>query len=86
MSFEGKFDSSAKVYSLMRVGDCVKLVFWESTTDGDYWVFTSALIQSYSLTVDVDGKTVIGWSATAGADGVFYAPGDAGAPAETAPA
>jgi hypothetical protein len=85
MSFEGKFDTDSKIYNLMRIADTVKLVLWESTTDSDYWVFPCVLIQSFQLDVDVDTKAVIAWSATAATDGLYYAPGEAGAPSEVLP-
>ena len=83
VSFEGKFDENSKVYSLFRVGDNVKLVLWE--TAADYWAFPCVLIQSFNLTYNVDTKEVVGWQATAGADGIYYAPGEDGAPNETLP-
>jgi len=86
VSFEGKFDTDSKIYTLMRVGDSVKLVLWESSTDGDYWVLECVLIQSYTTTVNPDTREVITWAATAGADGIYYAPGQSGAPTESLPA
>ena len=85
ISFEGKFDTDTKIWNLMRPGDEVKLVLWESTDDSDYWVFPCVLIQSYNTNVNVDTREVIGWQATAGADGQYYYPGEAGAPTETLP-
>lgn len=85
INFGGKFDTNKKIYNLMRVGDNVKLVLWESTTDTDYWVFPCVLIQSFQVDVNTDTKEVITWSATAGADGIYYYPGESGAPSETLP-
>ena len=78
-----KFDTGTKVYSLFQAGDIVKLVLWENLTD--YWAFPSALIQSYTETVDVDTQEVVEWSATFGADGTYFRPGEAGAPVESLP-
>lgn len=85
INFEGKFDAVSKVYNLLRAGDNVKLVLWESTTDSDYWVFPCALIQSFQIDVNMDTKEVVTWNATAGSDGIFYCPGESGAPTETLP-
>jgi len=60
-------------------------VLWESSTDSDYWVFPCVLIQSFSIDVNPDTKEVITWSATAGTDGIYYYPGESGAPSETLP-
>lgn len=79
----GKFDTGTPTYTLFQSGDIVKLVLWENAAD--YWAFPSALIQSYTETVDVDTKEAIEWSATFGADGVYFRPGEAGAPVETLP-
>ncbi len=79
----GKLDTGRKIYSLFQAGDIIKLIVWEDASD--FWAFPCALIQSYSQTVNVDTKEVIAWTATFGADGVYFRPGEAGAPAETLP-
>ena len=82
-TIEGKLDDTSPPYDVFRVGDKPKLVLWENASD--YWVFTCCLIQSYTQTVDMDTKEVIGWSANFGADGTYYAPGQSGAPSESLP-
>lgn len=85
INFEGKFDEDTPVYDLFAEGDIVKLVLWESTSQSDYWVFPCALIESFTINVNQDTNEVIGWSATAGADGKYWRPNQSGAPAETPP-
>jgi len=87
----GKFDSDTKFYDTLdpnniqgAIGEIVALTLWE--TQADYWHFPRVLLQNFNLAYDVDGKTVVEWSADFGADGIFYKPGAPGAPAQTAPA
>ena len=82
-SIGGKFDEDDQVYDVFREGDIVTLVLWETATD--YWVFPSALIQNFQLEYNPDTKEVVGWTSDFGADGIFYAPGQAGAPTHTLP-
>jgi hypothetical protein len=83
-SFGGKFDSSDAAYDLFIAGDIVELVLWEETPD--YWAFPSALIVNFQVTYDMDTKEVVGWTSYFGADGIFYYPGQSGAPSHTLPA
>lgn len=83
-TIEGKFDDDNPVYDLFDVGDSPKLVLWENATD--YWVFPCCLIQKFSINYNQDTKEVVGWTADFGSDGIFYRPGQAGAPSETLPA
>ena len=85
-SIEGKFEIDREQYDLMREGDEVKLVLWQSTVSGDYWAFPTALIKSFELEFDQDTQEVVGWSAEWGSSGKFYAPGQSGATSETLPA
>lgn len=85
-SFAGKFDNDAEVYDLFMPGDIAELVFWQSATPANYWHFPCALIQGFSMTVNMDTKEAVDWTAEFGADGIFYRPGQSGAPAETYPA
>ena len=84
-SIEGKFESDREQYDIMREGDEVKLVLWQSTTAGDYWQFPTVLIKNFEIELDQDTQEVVGWSAEWGSSGIFYAPGQASAPAETLP-
>ncbi len=83
-SLTGKFDNDEPVYSIFDVGDTVELVLWENTTS--YWDFPCALIRSFNISYNMDTKEAIGWKADWGADGQFYRPGAAGAPAQVYPA
>lgn len=83
-SFTGVFDTNRKPYAVFSPGDIVKLVLWENATD--YYAFPCALIQGYDVTYDMDTKEVVEYTASWGADGIFYYPGQSGAPSETLPA
>ncbi len=85
-SFTGKFDNSDEVYDLFMPGDVAEVVLWQSETPANYWHFPCALIQNYTMSVNTDTKEAVEWSADFGADGIFYRPGQSGAPAETYPA
>ena len=82
-SVTGKFDDDDPVYDLFDSGDTVTLVLWENVTS--YWVFPCVLIQDFNISYNLDTKEAVEWSSNWGADGIFYKPGAAGAPAETYP-
>jgi len=75
---EGKFDSSDEQYDLFQPGDQVSAVLWMDDSSL-YWDFPRAVCTEFNLTVNIDTGEVIGWTATFGADGPFYYPGQAGA-------
>jgi len=80
----GKFDTDFPVNQVFEEGDSAVLVLFETATR--YWYFSCGLITEYSTQVNVDSGEVVGWSANFGSDGIFYRPGDAGAPNITLPA
>lgn len=82
-SIGGKLDDTDYQYNIFDDGDIVALVLWEDTTR--YWVFPSALIQNFQLEFNPDTKEVVGWTADFGADGIYYKPGQSGAPVHTLP-
>lgn len=82
-SVEGKFDSANPPYNYLEIGDEPELVLWVTTAL--YWDFPCVLITSFNLTVNMDSKEVLGWTADWGASGIFYRPGQASAPAKTYP-
>lgn len=45
-----------------------------------YWYFPRALMTDFNLSVNVDTEEVVGWTSSWGNDGVFYRPGQIGAP------
>lgn len=83
-SMTGVFDNNNPVYSLFAVGDVVTLALFENVTS--YWYFPCALIKSYSVSYNMDTKEAVEWKSDWGADGIFYRPGAAGAPAVAYPA
>jgi len=80
---EGKFDTTNEVYDLFQPGDSAQVTLWINATL--YWDFPSALCTEFSLLVNVDTEEVVGWTASWGADGQFYYPGETGAPVRTLP-
>lgn len=82
-SIVGAFDEDTKAYDLFQAGDAPELVLFETATD--YWAFPSSLIKNYQVTYNQDTKEVVEWTSDFGADGKFYYPGEAGAPAHTLP-
>ena len=79
-----KFDTGKKPYTVLKAGDSLKLVLWYDAIL--YWAYPCVSITGYSETVNPDTKEVVAWSATWEADGIYYYPGEAGAPVETLPA
>jgi hypothetical protein len=81
---EGKYETTDEVYDIFEINDIAKAVLWMDATSL-YWAFPRALCNDFSLTVDVDTEEVIGWTSGWGADGIYYRPGQSGAPTETLP-
>lgn len=82
-SIGGKLDSERYAYNIFDDGDIVTLVLWENATR--YWYIGSALIQNFQVEWNPDTKEVVAWTADFGADGRYYRPGEAGAPAASLP-
>lgn len=85
-SMTGVIDTSLEIWDMFEQGDIiVPLVLWQSNVPPDYWYFGRALITSFNLTMDMDTKEVMEWSADFGSDGRFYYPGESGAPSAVIP-
>lgn len=82
---EGKYDTSDEVFDLFMPEDVALAVLWMNATSL-YWQFPRALCDNFSLSVNIDTEEVIGWTSSWGADGIYYYPGQAGAPVKTLPA
>jgi hypothetical protein len=83
-SLEGKFNSVNPPYSYpVYIDDEPELVLWMTTTL--YWDIPCGVITTMQLQVNMDSKEVVGWTADWGASGIFYYPGQSGAPAKTYP-
>jgi hypothetical protein len=80
---EGKFDTTDEQYDLFQEDDIALSVLWMDTTR--YWYFTRALCLDFKLSVNIDTEEVIGWTSGWGADGIYYRPGQSGAPVATLP-
>jgi len=81
---EGKYDTTNEVFDLFAEGDISIAVLWMNTTSL-YWDFPRALCSDFGLEIDIDGETVVGWTSSWGADGIYYRPGQAGATSRTLP-
>lgn len=81
---EGVYDSSDEVFDLFQPEDLVISALWMNNTTL-YWAFPRSLNSDFGMTVNVDSQEVIGWTSSWGADGIFYFPGEAGAPAYVMP-
>lgn len=84
-SAEGKYDTDDEQFDLFYIGDKAAADLWMDATSL-YWCFPCALCSDFSMAVNVDSEEVVGWSSQWGADGIFYHPGQADAPAKTLPA
>lgn len=80
---EGKYDTTNEVFDLFQPGDTTIGVLWINLTL--YWDFPRALNNDFNLVVDSDSEEVVGWTSAWGADGVFFAPGEAGATVRVRP-
>jgi len=96
---EGKFDVNEYAFSLFSIGnDYVRATLWMGAAidvvgqplDGKSpnaaltWSFPRAMCMDFNLTVDMDTEEVIGWTASFGSDGIYYAPGATGHPDDEA--
>lgn len=73
---EGKYDSTSEVWDNFQPEDVVAATLYlDSTNLALRWLFPRALCTDFNLTVNIDSEEVIGWSASFGADGIFYRPG-----------
>ena len=81
---EGKYDTDDEVFDIFHPEDILTATLWMNDVDL-YWDFPRALCIDFSLDVDIDTEEVIGWSSSWGADGIFYRPGQEGAPARSLP-
>ena len=81
---EGKYDTTDEVFDLFAPEDIATETLWMDATSL-YWDFPRALCTDFSLSVDIDSEEVIGWQSSWGADGIFYRPGQSGAPSRSLP-
>lgn len=76
---EGKYDTAVEVFDLFKPGDILTSALWMDNVSL-YWYFARSLNTEFQLTVNIDTEEVEAWTSSWGADGRFYAPGEAGAP------
>jgi hypothetical protein len=81
---EGKYDTADEVFDLFEEGDIAEAVLWMNDTSL-YWTFPRALSLDFKMSVNIDTEEVIGWTSSWGADGIYYRPGQAGAPTHVLP-
>lgn len=81
---EGKYDTTDEVFDLFEEGDIAETVLWMNDT-ALYWAFPRSLCLDFKMSVNIDTEEVIGWTSSWGADGIFYRPGQAGAPVHVLP-
>lgn len=81
---EGVYDIVIEVFDLFAPGDIALSTLWMNSLNL-YWYFGRALNDDFQLTVNIDSEEVEGWTSAWGSDGVFYRPGEQGAPAASIP-
>ena len=84
---EGKYETTDEVWDLFSIDDLVAAALWLDNVSATrlYWAFPSALCLDFGMTINIDTGEVEGWTSSFGSDGLFYYPGQAGAPAYTVP-
>ena len=86
---EGKFDNTNEQFDILEPEDIATGILWMGSGGSNpsdlYWHFPRALCLDFKLSVNVDSEEVIGWTSGFGADGIFYRPGQSGAPAAVFP-
>ena len=81
---EGVYQTNNEVYDFFQPGDILNATLWMNNVNL-YWQFPRAMNTEFSLTVNIDTSEVIGWTSSWGADGIYYRPGQADAPAVAFP-
>lgn len=81
---EGKYDTASEIWDIVAPEDIVEEVLWINATTL-YWAFPRALCSDFKLSINVSDEEVVGYSASFGADGIFYYPGQSGAPSHSLP-
>ena len=81
---EGKYSTTVEQFDLFDPGDILLCALWMDASTL-YWAFPRALCLDFKMSVNIDSEEVIGWQSSWGADGIFYHPGESGAPAYTLP-
>ncbi len=79
-------------FDLFQPGDKLQSTLWMRapiatpvSLPAIYWDFPCAMNEDFSMTVNMDSQEVIGWTAAWGADGIYYRPGQDGAPTREFP-
>ena len=81
---EGKYDTSDEVFDLFQEEDIAQCtLFLNAVVPLLYYDYPRSLCDNFQLTVNIDSAEVIGWTSAWGADGVYYYPGEVGAPVRT---
>lgn len=83
-STEGKYDTDNEQFDIFQPEDIAAADLWMNNV-ALYWHFPRAMCSDFNLTVNVDTEEVIGWTSDWGSDGVFYFPGENGAPQRNLP-
>ncbi len=81
---EGKYDTTNEQFDLFAPGDISLAALWMNASSL-FWAFPRALCLDFKMSVNIETEEVVGWSSSWGADGIYYHPGQAGAPAYTLP-
>lgn len=76
---EGVYDTVVEQFDILAPEDYVDATLWMNITTL-YWAFPRAMCLDFKLSVNIDTEEVIGWTSSLGADGIFYRPGQDGAP------
>ena len=83
-SVDFKYDNSFEMWERVREGECCALTLFVDLTH--YWYIPVALIQNLTINVNIEDLEVIDGSFDFASSGIYYAPGEAGAPAVALPA
>jgi hypothetical protein len=81
---EGKYDTTTEVFDTFQPEDIAQASLWLDNVDL-YYDYPRALCSDFNITVNIDTEEVIGWTSSWGADGIYYYPGQSGAPVRTLP-
>jgi hypothetical protein len=81
---EGKFETTDEVWDLFQPEDVCAAVLWMDNVSL-YWDYPSCLCMDFGMAINIDTEEIVSWNSSWGADGIFYTPGQAGAPVRTLP-
>ena len=82
---EGKYDSTNEIWDIFQPEDVAEAILCLPQVADLYWNFPRCLCTDFNMSINIDTEEVIGWTASHGADGIYYRPGAVAAAGKPVP-